>query len=228
MNVAQAQQSRVVTIKELLSPAEVAKVRAVASQFAETAGRDISKSDGRWETLYLHTDGYFRRACPEILEKITAAVARAESAEPSMKKLLTSRQPGEVGVRCIEYHEVRPGGSLPDLKHYDIGSLLTVDIMISESADFTGGEFSTLESDGQLLRQQAFNAQATGDALLFVSHKYHCVQPVVSGLRRVLVIEFWVGPDRQCEHRCDICPTSPCQYRFCPELATMYGTYDDY
>ena len=228
MDVEQAQRSRVVTIKGLLSPAEAAKVRACASQFAETAGRDISKSDGRWETLYLHTDGFFARACPEILGKITAAVVRAGAAEPSMRQLLTARQPGEVGVRCIEYHEVRPRGSLADLKHYDIGSLLTVDIMLSEPGDFGGGEFSTLEPDGKLLEQAAFNGDATGDALLFVSHKYHCVQPVISGLRRVLVMEFWVGPDRQCEHRCDTCPTRPCRYRFNPELATMYGTYDDY
>ena len=31
-----------------------------------------------------------------------------------------------------------------------------------------------------------------GDALLFVSHKPHCVAPVTSGLRQVLVMELWV------------------------------------
>ena len=32
---------------------------------------------------------------------------------------------------------------------------------------------------------------ATGDGLAFVSHKYHSIQPVVSGVRRSLVIELW-------------------------------------
>lgn len=227
MDVAQAQQSRVVTIEGLLSPADVAKVLECASEYAESAGRDVSKSDGRWETLYLHTGAFFQTRCPDVLAKIVSGVTQAEHAEPSMGRLMTSRQPAEVGLRCIEYHEVRPGGSLPDVKHYDTGSMLTVDIMLSQAGEFAGGEFSTLESDDRLVRQQSFDAAATGDALLFVSHKYHCVQPVISGLRRVLVIEFWLGPDRHCEHRCDTCPSQPCRYQFCPELAEMYGTYND-
>ena len=41
-----------------------------------------------------------------------------------------------------------------------------------------------------------------GDALVFVSHKYHCVAPVTHGERRVLVIELWEGEERSCPHRC--------------------------
>jgi len=42
-----------------------------------------------------------------------------------------------------------------------------------------------------------------GDALVFASHKRHCVTPVLSGTRRVLVMELWCGEPRQCAHRCE-------------------------
>ena len=41
-----------------------------------------------------------------------------------------------------------------------------------------------------------------GDALVFVSHKFHSVSPVTTGCRRVLVAELWHGPARECGHRC--------------------------
>ena len=57
-----------------------------------------------------------------------------------------------------------------------------------------------------------------GDGLMFVSHKYHCVQPVRSGLRRVLVLEFWAGPTRHCPHRCNVAPHLPCSFIYKPEI----------
>merc|ERR1712037_677496 len=44
---------------------------------------------------------------------------------------------------------------------------------------------------------------AKGDALIFLSHKSHCVRAVNSGTREVLVIELWEGMERSCDHRCD-------------------------
>ena len=41
-----------------------------------------------------------------------------------------------------------------------------------------------------------------GDALFFCSHKYHNVEPVTRGRRMVLVAELWVGPEKECAHRC--------------------------
>jgi hypothetical protein len=121
-------------------------------------------------------------------------------------QMLMRKQERDIGVRCVEYHQVQLSGALPEHTHMDRGSLVTVDILLSEpGVDFEGGEFQTLESDGTLLPHQfgGSDRPAPGDALLFVSHKYHCVQPVCKGLRRVLVIEFWPGPDRECEHRCN-------------------------
>ena len=78
--------------------------------------------------------------------------------------------------------------------------MLTCDMMLSDpSSDFTGGEFRTLESDGEL----ATHTFERGDCLVFVSHKPHCVAPVTSGERRVLVVELWEGLERECAHRCE-------------------------
>lgn len=52
--------------------------------------------------------------------------------------------------------------------HYDQGSVLTVDIMLADTAAFEGGRLSTLEADGEC-KHHPFEQ---GDALVFVSHKY--------------------------------------------------------
>eukprot|EP00747_Dinoflagellata_sp_TGD_P081442 gnl/TRDRNA2_/TRDRNA2_161301_c0_seq2.p1 gnl/TRDRNA2_/TRDRNA2_161301_c0~~gnl/TRDRNA2_/TRDRNA2_161301_c0_seq2.p1 ORF type:complete len:135 (+),score=22.27 gnl/TRDRNA2_/TRDRNA2_161301_c0_seq2:49-453(+) len=91
---------------------------------------------------------------------------------------------------------MHPTGGLADRNHYDIGSLVTVDIMLEEPNE--GGHF-------QSLVQHRWTSQdfEVGDALVFVSHKYHRVDPVVLGCRRTLVLELWSGEERACGHRCD-------------------------
>lgn len=111
-------------------------------------------------------------------------------------------------VRVAEYHEMYKGESLRNNKHYDCGSLITVDIMLHEANE--GAQLQTLELiDGEeKLKQHPFR---NGDALVFVSHKYHCVSPLIEGIRRVLVVEFWNGKKRCCGHRCDI-PFEVCTF----------------
>ena len=83
--------------------------------------------------------------------------------------------------------------------HYDFGSVLTIDVMLSQpGADFKGGAFQTPEADGSV-RAHRFEY---GDALVFVSHKPHFVAPVEAGERRVLIMELWEGEERHCPHRC--------------------------
>ena len=77
--------------------------------------------------------------------------------------------------------------------------MVTIDVMLSTHGDFEGGEFQTLEADGSM-RSYDFEQ---GDALVFVSHKPHCVQPVLRGRRIVLVMELWEGIERTCAHRCE-------------------------
>ena len=112
---------------------------------------------------------------------------------------MIDRATSPVVPRCVEYHTVEPGGSLPFPTHYDAGSLVTIDVMLSDTSEFEGGSFGTLECDGEL-HMHAFEK---GDAVVFVSHKYHCVQPVTAGRRQVLVMELWEGEERECAHRCE-------------------------
>ena len=39
---------------------------------------------------------------------------------------------GTLNLRTVEYHEYRPGGQLKARKHYDAGSLITVDLMLAD------------------------------------------------------------------------------------------------
>jgi hypothetical protein len=101
---------------------------------------------------------------------------------------------------------------LSDPKHYDLNSLLTKDIMLSDETFFEGGHLQTYEAEG-VLKKHTFQQ---GDALIFVSHKYHCVSRVTSGYRNVMVLEFWYRLERHCPHRCEqfsreICFRDPSQ-----------------
>jgi len=118
----------------------------------------------------------------------------------------------QLSFRCAEYHQVLPAGGLPIKEHYDAGSLITLDLMLSETGDFAGGVFATLEADGEL-KEHAFER---GDLIVFASHKYHCVSPVSRGLRRVLVAEIWEGVERRCPGRCHV-PWGPCNCLLEPE-----------
>ena len=76
-------------------------------------------------------------------------------------------------------------------KHVDQGSLVTIDILLSDPAEIEGGVLQTLEADGALLP----HAWEQGDALVFLSHKYHCVSELTGGTRQVMVCEFWEGTE---------------------------------
>ena len=71
--------------------------------------------------------------------------------------------------------------------------------MLSDTADFSGGAMRNLRADGSF-ETQSFER---GDALVFVSHKPHCVGPVTRGRRSVLIMELWEGEERECAHRCE-------------------------
>lgn len=105
----------------------------------------------------------------------------------------------------MEYHEYSVGGRLSAAAHYDAGSLLTLDIMLSTpGVDFDGGEFVAPLADGTCSRVPDFTK---GDAIVFLSHKYHNIEPVTRGSRVVLVAELWEGPEKECPHRCNTTDT---------------------
>ena len=198
----EAQLTRVVRLPKLFSKEEVDQIhalhQAVASQVG-TSGRTASNQaasyhTGVWEVAYLNTDSHFRSTLPALLEKLVQAASQVDDEHWG---LLHGRE--HVRPRCIEYHVVGPNGSLPYPHHHDLGSLVTIDVMLAEDGDFTGGTFQTLEADGTMTK----HAFECGDAMVFVSHKPHCVDTVRSGERRVLVMELWEGEERACGHRCD-------------------------
>ena len=41
------------------------------------------------------------------------------------------------------------------------------------------------------------------DAVFFVSHKFHAVEPITSGRRTGMVAELWEGDECACKHRCN-------------------------
>jgi len=117
---------------------------------------------------------------------------------PSPAKSREEALAASLHVRCIELHEGREHGSLADLKHFDLGSVVTVDVMLEDG--FCGGAFQTLEVGG-VVRSHEFRA---GDALVFPSLKYHSITPITTGVRKVLVMEFWDGQEKACNHRCEV------------------------
>jgi hypothetical protein len=70
---------------------------------------------------------------------------------------------GDEEVRVAEYHEYTVGGAVSDPRHCDSGSLLTMSVLLSDPADYTGGTFTTLELDGSVTE---FSDVQRGDGLL--------------------------------------------------------------
>ena len=176
-----------------LNEGEVAKIHAFAStQQAPEQVHSRAHDDTR-VVRYLSYQGAFRRELPWLYERLRA-VALAKHV----------REGGSASdafeMRVAEYHTVTPGGGLFDRQHVDAGSLVTVDVMLSDG--FEGGVFYTLDGDGEV-RSHADVFRRAGDMVAFHSLKRHHVGRVTSGERRVLVVEFWDGVERDCPHRCE-------------------------
>jgi hypothetical protein len=155
----------------------------IRAQISE--GAEANDQGSVWSVVFLQAGRRLQRRLPAITTKLLAAV---RAADQSNWRALSGL--AHCNIRCAEYHTMRPGGGLADPEHYDYGSLLTLDVMLSEpGADFEGGTFRTLEPDGSM-RSHQFER---GSALLFLSHKPHCVAPVTRGTRHVLVVEIWEG-----------------------------------
>lgn len=179
-------------------------------------------------TTYLSTDNLFARHHPELVQRLVQAALEADKAQnwailhPNGDSS-SSDSSDYLNVRVMELHDVEPGGALSDPKHFDGGSLVTLDVMLSSPAGcggdadcsgaavagggFSGGSFTTPESDGSLTR----HVFGRGDLMVFPSHKYHYVEPVTGGHRSVLVMELWRGETRVCAHRC-LQHLGPCHY----------------
>jgi len=205
----------VAVLRGLLRETDITELLGEAEEQALAFGSVSRNADathrlqGTWTTHYLHTSAWFQRTFPALHNRLANAVVAVDrerwgllDAAPCAARL------GRPVARTIELHTVHAGGSLADPTHFDSGSLWTLDVMLAKPGeDFSGGEFQTPEDNGQMLKHYF----GRGDAVVFVSHKQHCVAPVTRGRRQVLVIEFWHGEARECAHRCTE-RWGPCAY----------------
>ena len=161
MAVSKAQRTTAVRLPDVFSPKDIKKLLAMHEAVRPDCGVVLKKhGEGaqNWSTTFLQTDGIFASALPELRQKILDAASKVD-AEQGWGLLAAA--PALPQLRVVELHTVGPGGALPERKHYDHGSLVTVDIMLSPTENFEGGTLSTLESDGQLQAHAFEKGEAT-------------------------------------------------------------------
>eukprot|EP01043_Picozoa_sp_COSAG02_P052136 COSAG02_NODE_5576_length_4219_cov_7.224757_2_plen_254_part_00 len=188
-----------------LSPDEILDVHAAARELRPTAAKKLGSIQPQgpfaWQTLFLQSAQGFDERLAWLVAKLRDLATATSQSEGW--GIIEGFETSEVNLRVVEYHEYTAGGKLLDPEHCDHGSLVTIDVMLSDHAAFKGGALCVTEggdgSDGDLMPQRF----EQGDALVFVSHKRHCVQAVESGRRCVMVAEFWNGLARHCPCRCE-------------------------
>lgn len=214
MTPLEAQQTAPVHVKEFLSHNEIERILSQFQIIQEQGAVGMHERDmgfgaqlvpACWRTSYLHTDGIFEQHFLELREKLRQTIFEVDAAN---WKVLQGRQASGLHFRTVEFHEYIAPAELNGESHFDAGSLITIDVMLAEpGVDYTGGDLVMPEADGTLRAPEL----QKGDAVLFLSHKYHNVQPILTGKRSVLVAEIWDGPERSCAHRCT--SVEPCSYK---------------
>jgi len=222
----EAQLTAVGSARGFLTAADIELIQTVAEELKTKLGHEARGFDGSWDTWFLHTAGVFSGERLSGLRDRLVGLAQKLDKDGGWGMLKSGDiEEGRVQLRCVEFHEMREGGGLYDPTHKDDGSLITLDCMLADpEEDFGGGTFQTLEADGSMKEHQF----GQGDVVGFVSHKYHCVQPVDWGERSVMILELWRGELRTCPHRCEQ-PTGRCvhagqlvrQAHQCAEAAGM-------
>jgi len=201
--------SSVVRHEKFLSEEDIDAVRAAASKLRASQGvlsDNIPAMEFR-DPVFLQKDGFFSRELPGIYDKICTLVTNVDCDNWKMLDACGKELGVGVNARCVEFHEygqhAHARKSCGD--HYDSGSLITVDIMLSCTSEFEGGRFQTSAMGGEGAareRKTSCHNFERGDAIVFASNKHHSVAPVTSGIRCVLVLEFWEGSACASAHRC--------------------------
>mmetsp|Transcript_48092 Transcript_48092/g.108026 ORF Transcript_48092/g.108026 Transcript_48092/m.108026 type:complete len:236 (-) Transcript_48092:5-712(-) len=202
VDLRQAQRTPVVRFRKLLSDGDITQVLR-CHEAALAAGDPLvtnpqNRQHKRKRCLFLHGKsvplaGQLLGQAPRVLAKIIRAAVSAQEKgnwgrEDGDKDLaLDGVDVKRCSIRVVEMWEYEPGGGLVEDHHFDAGSIVTAVCLIND--DFKGGEFRTLEANGERKEHDL----EKGDVLCFVSHKYHSVAPVTSGRRQALVVELWEG-----------------------------------
>lgn len=193
-----ANRSRCVRVPMFLTAKEVQLVKEWARNIdlpVYTANPEFDLDEGRpvSVTKYVSTAHIFRNEFAWLHSKIRELVCTVSARQHWHFNTYSEH----FQLRVAEWHEMWEGGSLDSFNHYDIGSLVTVDLCLEEALQ--GARFQTVGTNNATT-DYPFHA---GDALVFVSHKLHRVTPLEKGHREVLVMEYWRGAARACGHRCD-------------------------
>jgi len=194
-----AQLTQAIRIRGLLSQEDIDEVHRAAAAVAQLhADSTIDRSawgqpKRTWLVTFLNTAGEFQSRLPHIHARVREAALAVDREHWNIATDLE-----HVSYRAAEYHTMlatlngKPtGGGLHTKHHCDHGSLVTIDILLSDPAEFEGGVLQTLEADGELHS----HPWQQGDALVFLSHKYHSVSTLTRGKRNVLVCELWQGTE---------------------------------
>ena len=200
-----AQRTQAVRIRGLLNRDDIAAVRRVGAELAlERGGSTIDRSawgqpQGTWLVTFLNTDGAFEARLPSIHARIREAAVAVDRALWNV-----TADVEHVNYRVAEFHTMHAAldgaptrGGLHTPRHCDHGSLVTIDVLLSDPAEIEGGVLQTLEPDGELRGHE----WEQGDALVFLSHKYHSVSELTRGTRNVLVCELWQGTESHAPSR---------------------------
>jgi hypothetical protein len=132
MPVSQAIRTQACRVASFLSQGDIDRVlRQVRKldlpSYTSNPEQDISTTGAPVHTTaYLNTNGKFSDKFIWLKEKILSEVHRINAQERWGFDTMSPH----LNVRVAEYHEMDVGGSLNDPHHYDIGSLITVDIML--------------------------------------------------------------------------------------------------
>lgn len=92
-----------------------------------------------------------------------------------------------LGIRSMEYLTYEAGHKVG--LHDDTDSVLTLSVALDEPNAYQGGDFHLTSST------DLFVGPAAGSTIAIFSESMHGVTPVTSGVRRVLVVEFWQDDD---------------------------------
>jgi len=206
MKKSDAIRTRVVIVRNVLTDSEMASLSDLYSTIrSEETKRALRKGpltsecnelfdhpalDGLRTTnhvsVFVHVNKRIDEELPEIYSKIVNLMHQTDK-EQNWNLLSSSSN-----IRVMEYHEYTEGGSVADPFHADGGSLVTSSILLSSPSTFEGGEFSTMELDKVTMNYH--DNMNEGDAVVFVSEKWHSVEVVESGNRQSFVTEIWPGP----------------------------------
>ena len=208
-------------VRAILAAASKARARGLLGYVERRGESGRSKVGGDWRTTYMHSGNFFHDKIMDtedlmgrIIKRVKERADKGDEGWAFMRKFLENRD--SLNFRTIELHEYGPGGGLPEKKHYDAGSIITIDAMLCDGdKSFEGGMMycpiydlkSDEEEDDDVVIRRNFvkpsdGFNSAGDAILFPSHKFRNVSPITGGKRVVMVLEIWEGEAKTCFHRC--------------------------